>query len=424
MDSLDEYKDKTNILEKITKYKNEYENMKFIITTRPELDYPKFLAIESNTFVKLERFTENQIEKFIIKYGVSLEYDNLIKYIEYDALSTPLFCYMTISTISKNIEFLLQISKKEGNKKITKTILYLYFIHSILQGRLKETVSQDDISKSYRYEKSLLRKVAALKQLTTIFKLQDIEYNLPKLGMEYKKEIIEPIFSTYFLPEGDELRERIEFLHRSFEEYLIAEYYIESILQNKPHLLNLGTSDVVVSEVTLNFLNNLLNIIASSNKSEVYNLFFKSLLHDNVIDKDKTINQFIIEQLIKNAQSILETENIIGLNHINKKENEEGFWFIKKLEKQDYSYIWNHRWISLFTLVHAYQFPTDNSKINLNKDIANFIKVSSSLVSYKLRNFKRCSLIESDFSRAYLSRANFSFADSSSSDLFRAYLSL
>ena len=86
--------------------------------------------------------------------------------------------------------------------------------------------------------------------------------------------------------------------------------------------------------------------------------------------------------MIKNAQSTLETENIIGLHNANKKENEEGFWFIKKLEKQDYSYIWNHRWISLFTLVHAYQFHPDDSKINLNKDIANFIKVSSSLVSY------------------------------------------
>ena len=30
----------------------------------------------------------------------------------------------------------------------------------------------------------------------------------------------------------------LEFIHKTFKEYLLAEYYLESILENKPHRLN------------------------------------------------------------------------------------------------------------------------------------------------------------------------------------------
>jgi hypothetical protein len=75
------------------------------------------------------------------------------------------------------------------------------------------------------------------------------------------------ILSTYFFSTAEYTEERIEFLHKSFSEYLIAEYYIESILDERLYRLNIG----IASSETISFLDDLLKLISLISKNEIKN---------------------------------------------------------------------------------------------------------------------------------------------------------
>jgi hypothetical protein len=96
------------------------------------------------------------------------------------------------------------------------------------------------------------------------------------------QDALEPIISSYFYLTSPEPRARIDFIHSSFKEYLLAEYYIESLLLDKPYRLNVG----MPSSETMTFLNRLLEFLFNDDDSEQpsainheRNRFLKSFVH-------------------------------------------------------------------------------------------------------------------------------------------------
>jgi hypothetical protein len=63
------------------------------------------------------------------------------------------------------------------------------------------------------------------------------------------EELLKPILSR-LQPEEKRPYTTIDFIHRTFKEYLLAEYYIESLLKHKPYRLNIGTP----TKETIDFL--------------------------------------------------------------------------------------------------------------------------------------------------------------------------
>ena len=79
-----------------------------------------------------------------------------------------------------------------------------------------------------------------------------------------RTDAVHTILTSYFKLNNRNNKHSIDFLHKSFQEYLLAEYYIESILQGKGYRLNVGKP----SSVTIDFLSSLLDVIRENEKEE------------------------------------------------------------------------------------------------------------------------------------------------------------
>lgn len=196
----------------------------------------------------------------IKKYGFQEENHS---YYKIDLLK-PLFCWMFALSYTED----LQITKDVDIGK-ARLILYSGFIHSVLKGKYQHSLTEIEIVK----EKWIMRKIAALK---TIFE-EVYEEDLPKLLQifieEEQLEIINlqniklhVVLRSYLkLNEKSNYKHSVDFLHKSFQEYLLAEYYIESILYNKGFRLNIGQP----SEVTVEFLSSFLSMIKEIDKKRI-----------------------------------------------------------------------------------------------------------------------------------------------------------
>ncbi|HXT84339.1 MAG TPA: hypothetical protein VN704_08425 [Verrucomicrobiae bacterium] len=72
-----------------------------------------------------------------------------------------------------------------------------------------------------------------------------------------KNRSVDIILTSHFKINNPDGKQSIDFLHKSFQEYLLDEYYIESILQGKGYRLNVGTP----SSMTIDFSSSLMNAI-------------------------------------------------------------------------------------------------------------------------------------------------------------------
>jgi hypothetical protein len=161
----------------------------------------------------------------------------------------------------RNLEITNDMDAEKG-----RLILYSTFIHSILEGRYKG--SPIEIVK----EKWIMRKIAALKAIFEELYEEDLPELLQTLVEEEQREFINiqninlhTVLTSYFkLSEKTNNKHSVDFLHKSFQEYLLAEYYVESILYRKGHRLNISHP----SKVTVDFLDSLLTIIKDSDQKE------------------------------------------------------------------------------------------------------------------------------------------------------------
>jgi hypothetical protein len=281
LDGLDEYRDsvedliKNTIFDKI--HKKYRKNMKVIITTRLEAGFPDELKItgnideERNTYVRLLPFTTKQADEFFRNYNAPLTYDTAQKLgLHEEEITKPLFAWM-ISLMYTDPELKIEFGK-DWSSSMMKSLIYMLFFHYLITGRYRTRLNPDEWSRIYVDEKRALRRIAVLKQIYGNELTEDTVKKVLHIRMLSNKNKdsddggltdtfdIEPIISSYFYLANKTKGKIIDFMHSSFKEYLLAEYYIESLLNDK--IQNIG----IPSEVTIQFLEGLVKILNSEDR--------------------------------------------------------------------------------------------------------------------------------------------------------------
>src|SRR6185312_769628 len=393
--------------------------LKVIFTTRLEAGLPERFG--AGKFVRLLPFTSQQVTEFFERYGhQELSFEDIKRYelqekknspYQIDLLK-PLFCWM-FALSYRNLEITRDIDAGEA-----RLILYSTFIHSILEGRYKD--SPMEIVK----EKWILRKIAALKMISDEVYEEELSEKLQTVVEQKQKEFINLqeiklhiVLTSYFkLNKKGNNKHSVEFLHKSFQEYLLAEYYIESILYNEGFRLNIGQP----SDVTIEFLVSLLSLIKNHEKKEYEKYLLRIIrsLYPNKADwSDENIMQIvkvIRNHLMDNALKIFEENKIVFSDFENKTLNSE-YWKIKDVPTySEYYKNFLYKAISLFLIKKLDPKCNPKSIIDYIKDSYNF--------SPFLKYFPFTNLSGSDLSDANLSYSNLSGSDLSDTNLNRANL--
>lgn len=164
--------------------------------------------------------------------------------------------------------------------------------HRELGGR-EHFDTEDELEYNILKEKKTLRKMTSLKMMygdkltqqiltNELSKFEDVLISSSE--DQNIQDVLAPIISSYFYLTSSAPYARIDFIHESFKEYLLAEYYIESLLFDRPYRLNVG----IPSYETMLFLDQLLDFFIEDTKGEYsssplpfrqdINRFLKSLL--------------------------------------------------------------------------------------------------------------------------------------------------
>jgi uncharacterized protein YjbI with pentapeptide repeats len=266
-------------------------------------------------------------------------------------------------------------------------------------------------------EKRILRKLAALRQMHDRLTKSMVIRGLENYGISYDearlKDMLDPILTSYFYLQSTALDISMDFIHKSFREYFLAEYYLESILNDRVHYLNVG----IPSPETVSFLDGLLELLLE-NQNEILkehaNIITKSLLSQTHQQDNRSLSD-MIQILWKNAQRYYEEELIIFETEryeSNKK------WLIADFPISKYAELWIHRWLSLYVLNKlAPDIPIDK------KMLADFIVKTSHTVPQLQMRLNKVDLSDQFLGNAMLSGANLSGANLSDTKLVGADLS-
>ncbi len=228
-DGLDEYEgDPTDLIYKKlpSLVKNE---AKTIFTTRLELDFPKKISIP-DYYVRLCPFTFDQVNEFFSgsKYNLrDVSFETLKEFgLDPGEISKPLICWM-FAIMYSNPD--IDLSIRNVSEQSTKRALFFQeVIHSIIVGKHKESINGKDNLFRNKNEKATLRNIAFLASIHKDNLTTKIVGD--KLNLSEDEVLGNPIITTYFnLMSTTDKPKRIEFFHRSFFEYLLAESFIESL---------------------------------------------------------------------------------------------------------------------------------------------------------------------------------------------------
>jgi hypothetical protein len=356
-------------------------------------------------YVRLMPFDSDQVNEFFRKYGVDLNYWKCRELgLDYEEISKPLFLWilgMIVSDPSYKLEF-----KPEWPSHMKKSLLYYVFIHSLLKGKHKKEMNK--FKELYYKEKELLRYTAAIKNMFEDLDEEKLKSNLKKIyrkDPEHLEHYLAPLITSYFYrssPDIAPVPKKIEFIHKSFQEYLLAEYYYENIKDGKMHRLNVGEPGVE----TMEFLKGLISILKDKEAKE----FLRK------IDENPLINDEDRQQIIENSRRFAESESIIIKS--DEEEKEEELWKELRITPGDYAKLWLYRWIALsvFSWLH------ENETINKHK-IGSLIKLSSHLVPWYVKNLERIDLSNAFLENAFLEGADLRNANLEGADLEAANLS-
>jgi uncharacterized protein YjbI with pentapeptide repeats len=380
---------------------DKYPNIRFIITTRLEAGTPNALLEKedkdqeiTSDYIRLLPFSKTQVDEFFCHPKFNLpnyNHDNLVpSYLDSTDIRKPLFCWMFTLMAKSGIFNQQEIHKLSlsDDRLMKRALVYQGFIYSILRGKHKTTVDTEYSvdteyfnSGEYFEEKQVLRKVAALKQmcnpqhltedsvvdnLLAIFPSVYNKYkdDANKNKESFKKDHLGLLLTTYFylVPTGTRER-RVDFIHKSFGEYLLAEFYIESICNYKKegslHLLNIGTP----SKETISFFEGLLKLLLNYNNQcdkQIINNFLRSLSDDPALEQNNLDLTKVIGNIVTNAKEIFSNEVVITFSNQElyktygkeKRKHESNYrlWKMEKLPTDRYQELWIHRWLSLFAL--------------------------------------------------------------------------
>ena len=337
----------------------------------------------------------------------------------------PLFCWMFAIMMNSQSDSEI-IFKDVENPFIKRALVYQGFIHSIIRGKHKDTAELYHWTQYYPEEKSILRKIAALAQNhDRILTRSAVIEGLKNYGIIYDekmiKEILDPILTSYFYLRSTSANDMsIDFIHKSFGEYLLAEYYIESIFEDKVHYLSVG----IPSEETIEFLDGLLGLL---NKKES-GLHFSNLLNkkesgnhfSNLVNSlgisQLTQRQISISDFIERVRRFFEEEQII-FPADSFSEPDKMVWKIAKFPASKYSELWIHRWLSHYI---SNKLAED---VSHKETLEVLIQATSHTVPRYLKRLVKADLSCSDLPFANLAYANLTSADFSHANLSGTNLS-
>ena len=416
----------------ISKIKN-YPNRKVIVTARLKAGLPDALSFIEN-YLRLLPFTPEQINEFFEHYKVKLTYDQAINQLglNEDEITKPLLAWMLsqIPKINDDIERLK--SNKKLTSAMTKSLIYLYFLHHIISGQYVDPCKGEDKNRircEYLYEKKTLRKIALLKQTQRESKLtlKDVTDSLSDHSIDLPA-LQKLLISYFYTQDGKEIV--VDFVHQTFKEYLLSEYYFESLLKgNKIDRMNIG----IPSEETVEFLKGLIELLNTNDDDRVKE--FVEYAEENVT----LLNSFEYkkglasakQQIIDNALEYIEGEGS------NTSSNTYDLIRQNELNSSDYTSGWINKWISLYVLNILIPMQY-SSLIGDKRKLINLLRFTSKEIPSYLKKLKgidlsNADLLGADFSEADMSAArlrntkfgctNLSNADLTNADLVGANLS-
>jgi uncharacterized protein YjbI with pentapeptide repeats len=427
LDGLDEYNGIETLVNKLDTLYSEYRNLRLIITTRLVLELLTRQGINTASYIRLLQFNKQQLTKFYKNYttipskdAIGIKYDDMPEIdFSIEEIAKPLFAWM-FSQMYIDPQYRVEF-KKGWNQNKKRSLIYFLFSHYITLGRHKATWPKGKWDELYIIEKRILRGIAAIQQIygenLTLNEVTNFvsDSDLTKLTQVYagrgssrnfEDSLKEFLSSSYFYLQTKPGATLVSFIHKTLKEYLLAEFYVEALLENKAYKLNAG----IPSEETIGFIDGLLGLLLDR-EDEIIDKFI-------VQDETSLLNSFhygngrnAIKTLEQNAKRSVEEESIIfnikkGTKKENKEEKED-IWRQADISGKDYKGLWVKRWISLYVLNELK--PAEE----LDKEkLRRLVRYSGHFTPGYLMNLKNV-----DLSSTYLSRADFSHADLSGANL-------
>jgi len=408
LDGLDEYKqDKDKLFEMINNLGSNHPGLRTIITTRLDTNLP----VEQKSMVKYIRllpFEKQDVDKFLFKDDLTYE---KLKHmgLNEDEITKPLFCKMI-----RKIKVKLKENIHSG-KSIHRGLLYRQFIHSRL---LMRELNSDDDEGDQKEEKQLLRKIAALKSIYSPYLKRDelnekLEIFEDNPNSEQVKKLVEKILTTYFHHPTQKSTKifLVDFLHKSFQEYLVAEFYLEAILSGKKEWLNIGG----VTKETIEFLKDLV-LFVKEDTDESRN-FLKTFEYEkNEINESDSEKKSALDILIDNTKQFVELDD--SLFFIENEPPQKYVWTKSSRAINSYKFMWIYRWISL--AVHGFCGSCEDLE---SKKLEQLLQFSLNSIENYLKIFNGANLSNTTLSGAYLYHATLSGANLTGTHLSLATLS-
>lgn len=444
LDGLDEYhdndadqeknlsdnsKDIKMLMEKIENDFTKYRNLKVIITARLQQDLPSKLPMvmgKGKEYLRLLPFTEQQVEEFFEHYNVNLKFKqiSMISKGLSKEITNPLLAWMfskIYPLIREDLEHIKSTEEQELTNSMAKSLIYLRFFHSIIEGKSKEdlekfyyTYKEREMIKSYRDEKRKLRLLAMLMQVCGGKLTDENVKQVQKMFRDTQIDIsVQDLKSTSHFYVEDKRNDLIKFVHETFKEYLLAECYFGCLVK-KLNWMNIGSP----SKETVEFLKGLLQILNTNNEN--IRKYVEKIISIEPINKEiSLLKSFESEDEDNNTErptqiTIDDVKETIIDTARNSILNGQNIRLLDLNTRRDiYENSWIYKWIALYALsiLAPESYSSGEKKMNkLKPQIVNIIKNASVAIPYYLKNLTQIDLSNSDLSNSDLSQAMLSGA--------------
>ena len=287
LDGLDEFSNFEEFdFTEIEKICYENSNVNVVITSR-FIEKEKMKEIirrysSNGTFLRLLTFDEEQVELWLNETKCGLSYDDLKEIgLSKEEISKPLYLWM-IWKLKEFGELDKIMKRKDISRNYARSRIYMLFMNLVSRGKIKRIGKKEVVESTgvrtfdEKLARRLLRQIASLKNLYDNLTPEIIKRELEDKDREIFERFGEDTFLvlTYFFVKGEK---NVEFIHKSFKEYLLAEYYLECVFENKWWKLLVG----VPSEETIDFLEGIIEILCNAindkEDSELCKPFLESL---------------------------------------------------------------------------------------------------------------------------------------------------